>query len=65
MEELNPQIIGVVGAGQAERKTGVVLDAVLVHARHVERRIGHHEVELAQHLVRVFVIGVGLADVAG
>ena len=35
-----------------------------VHHVHVERRIGHDEVALADEVVLVFVVGDGLADVA-
>ena len=65
VEELNPEVVGVVGAGQAEGKARVVLEPVLVHPVHVEGRIGHDEIELAGGAVQVFVVGVALADVAG
>ena len=38
---------------------------LLVHLVHVERWIGHHEVELADAFVQVFVVAVPLPDVAG
>ena len=65
VENLNPKVVGVVGAGQAEGEARVVLEPVLVHPVHVEGRIGHDEVELAGGAVQVFVVGVALADVAG
>ena len=40
-------------------------EPLLIHLRLIERRIGHDEVELADQLVPVVVVRVGLADVAG
>jgi len=42
----------------------VVLDLFLVHLVHIERWIGHHEVELAETVVEVFVIAVPQPNVA-
>ncbi len=68
MEELNPEVVGIVGARQAEGEaaTGAEVggEAFLVHGVDVERRIGEHEVEPARGVVRVFVVGDGFADVA-
>ena len=60
VEELNPEVVRVVGARQAE---GVAVaradlggEAFLVHGIDVERRIGENEVELSCALVEVFVV---------
>lgn len=60
VENLDPEVVGVVGAGQPEGETGVVLEAVFVHVVDVEGGIGHHEVEPAQAAVQVLVVGVAL-----
>lgn len=68
VEELNPQIVGVVGARQAEGEaaTGAnhVFQPFLVHRIDVERRIGEDEVKLAGGVVRVVVVAVDVATVA-
>jgi len=63
VKKLNPEVVGDVGVGQAQPEARVVLDFFLVDARDVERRIGHHEVELADAVVDILVISVALADV--
>ena len=67
IEKLNPQIIRVVGARQAERKAAARADGIfqplLVHGIDVERRIGEHEVEFAGGFVRVVVVAVDVAAV--
>ncbi len=40
VEELNPEVIGVVGFRQTERIAPVVLQTLLVHSVDVERRVG-------------------------
>ena len=51
VEELNPEVIGVVGARQAEGEAATRSDHVfqpfLVHGVDVERRVGEDEVEAA------------------
>ena len=68
VEELNPEVIGVVGARQAEGEAAAgadhVLQPLLVHGVDVERRIGEDEVELAGGVVRVVVVAVDVAAVA-
>lgn len=64
VEQLNPQVVGVIGSRHSEWKSWVVLDLFLVHLVHIERRIRHHEVEHAKAAVEVFVIAVPLLDVA-
>ena len=68
VEELNPEVVGVVGARQAEGKAAAradrVLEPLLVHGVDVERRIGEDEVELAGGVVRVVVVAVDVAAVA-
>ena len=66
----NPEVVAVgnllvlVHAGQAERQARVALDALGIHEVHVERRIGHDEVALADQGVLVLVVGDGLGDLA-
>ena len=63
VEVADPDVVAVadarppVDAGQAERQARIGLDLLGVDFVHVERRIGHHVVGLAQQLVRVLVIG--------
>ena len=68
VEELNPEVVGVVGARQAEGEAAAradhVLEPLLVHRVDVERRIGEDEVELAGGVVRVVVVAVDVAAVA-
>ena len=47
----------LVDARQAERQALVALHLLGVHLVHVEGRIGHHEVALADQFVRVLVVG--------
>src|SRR3546814_11667440 len=51
VEQLDPQVVGVVAARQAEREAAALahhdLEPFLVQLVDVERRIGQHEVELA------------------
>ena len=67
VEKLNPQVVGVVGARQAEGEaaTGAdhVLESFLVHRIDVEGRIGEDEVELSGGAVRVVVVAVDVAAV--
>ena len=67
-EELNPEVVGVVGAGKAvgEAATGAdgVGEAFFVHRVDVEGRVGEDEVEAAGGGVRVVVVADGLLDVA-
>jgi hypothetical protein len=62
-EQLDPQVVGVVGARKIG-KAPIVLQLRLVDAIDVERRIRHHEVEPANALVQVLVIAIALADLA-
>ena len=68
IEKLNPEIIPVVRAWQAEGIAAVLADGVfepiLVHRVDIERRIGEDEVEVTGAIVFVVVVRVGLADVA-
>ncbi len=68
VEELNPQVVGVVGARQAEGEAAAgadhILEPFLVHRIDVERRIGEDKVELAGGGVRVVVVAVDVAAVA-
>ena len=68
VEKLNPEVIGVVGARQAEGEAAARADGVfqplLVHGVDVERRIGEDEVEPAGGVVRVVVVAVDVAAVA-
>jgi hypothetical protein len=67
VEELNPQVVGVVGARQAEGEAAAgadhVLEPFLVHRIDVEGRIGEDEVELPGGGVRVVVVAVDVAAV--
>ena len=70
VEVADPDVVAVadlllpVDAGQAERQAGVGPGLVGVDLVDVERRIGHDVVGPAEQLVRVFVVGDGLPDVA-
>ena len=50
--------------GRPNGRRGSSLMLLGVHQVHVERRIGHHEVALADQVVLVLVVGDGLGDVA-
>ena len=67
IEELNPEVIGVVGARQAEgeaaSRSDHVFQPLLVHGVDVERRVGEDEVEAAGGVVRVVVVAVDVAAV--
>ena len=65
VELLNPQVVRIVRFRDAERKPLVASELLLANLIDVERRIGHHEVERTDHVVRVLVVGIGQADVAG
>ena len=47
VEDLDPEIVGIVHPRQAEGKARVILEALLVHPVYVEGGIGHDEIELA------------------
>ena len=68
VEKLNPQVVRIVRARQAERKAAArsdgVLQPLLVHGVDVERWIGENEVESAGGIVRVVVVAVDIATVA-
>jgi hypothetical protein len=68
VEELDPEIIAVVRARQAEGIAAVLADrvfeAIFIDGVNVKRRIGEDEVEVAGAVMLVFVIRVRLADVA-
>jgi hypothetical protein len=68
VEELNPQVVGLVGARQAEGEAAAgahhVLEPLLVDRVDVEGRIGEDEIELAGGSVRVVVIAVDVAAMA-
>ena len=57
-------LLGLVHAGQAERQARVALDALGIDQVHVEGRIGHDEVALADQGVLVLVVGDGLGDLS-
>ena len=57
-------LLVLVHARQAEGQARVALDALGIHQVHVERRIGHHEVALADQRVLVLVVGDGLGDLS-
>ena len=67
VEQLNPEVIGVVGARQAEgeaaSRSDHVFQSFLVHGVDVERRVGEDEVEAARGVVRVVVVAVDVAAV--
>ena len=70
VEEADPDIVAVghlaalVGPRQAERQAGIRFHLPGINLVHVEGRIGHHGVRLAQQMVRIFVVGDGFLDVA-
>lgn len=68
--ELHPEVVGVVGLGDAVREAPVALKIILADTRDVEGRVGHHEVEPAalaedtrEELPDVCRVGVGFAHV--
>ncbi len=67
VEDLDPEVIGVVHSGQAEGEAGILLKPLFVHPVHIKGRIGHDEVKFAAGggaVVQVFVVCIPLADVA-
>ena len=70
VEVADPDVVAVadlalpVDAGQAEGQARVGSDLAGVDLVHVERGVGHHVVGPAEQLVRIFVIGDRLLDVA-
>jgi hypothetical protein len=68
VEELNPEVVGVVGAREAEGEASAgadhVLQPFLVHGVDVEGRVGEDEVEASGGFVGVVVVAVHLAAVA-
>jgi hypothetical protein len=65
VENLDPQVVGFVGVGGAQGKARILFQAFLVHPADIEGWIGHDKVKLAQALVGILLIGVGLPDIAG
>ena len=54
IEQLNPQVVSVIDRGHAKREARcVVLDPLLVDLIDIERRIGHHEIELTADVVHI------------
>ena len=68
MEELDPEVVRVVGLWQAKGEAAAganhVLQPLFVHRVDIEGRIGEDEVELAGGVVRVVVVAVDVAAVA-
>lgn len=68
IKDLNPDVVAVVGLGQRKGKTlaraDLVLQPLLVDLVDVEGRVGGHEVEAPDQIVRVVVIAVEVAAVA-
>src|SRR6267143_964929 len=63
VEDLNPQVVGVVQTRQPKRETRITLESVLVYAIHVEGWVCHDKVELAAGrgtFMEVLVVGVPL-----
>ena len=68
MEELNPEVVRIVGIGQAEGEASAGTDGILkplfIDGIHVEGRIGQDEVEAAGGGVRVVVVAVHIPAVS-
>ena len=70
VEIADPDVVAVgdlavlVDTRQAKGQPRIALDLVGVDLIHVEGRIGHHIIGLADQFVRVFVVGDRLLDVA-
>mmetsp|Transcript_44311 Transcript_44311/g.78311 ORF Transcript_44311/g.78311 Transcript_44311/m.78311 type:complete len:886 (+) Transcript_44311:1866-4523(+) len=56
--------LGLVAGDAVGVEAAVLLHGVQRHVVHVERRVGHHVVEGAEGVEGVFVVGVGLLDLA-
>jgi hypothetical protein len=65
LEELNPKVVRVIGAGHPEGEAWIIVDPFFVDLVDVERGIGHHEVKLGQRVVQVVAIAVPFFDVPG
>jgi len=63
VENLYPEVIGVINLGQAEKEARIVFEAVFVYPINIERRICENEIELAGAIMQVFIIGISLSDV--
>ena len=63
-KDLDPQVVAVIYRRDAVRVALVVLEPVLVDGVDIEWRIGDHEVEAAHRVVLIFVVRVGLDDLA-
>ena len=64
VEELYPEVVRVVRRRQTEGEPLFPLQTLAIYTIHVERRIGHCEVELTEQLVWIVVVGVRLLHVA-
>lgn len=65
VELLNPEVVRVVRIRDAEGEAWVAGQVDLVDLVDVERRVRHHEVEFGDRALRVLVVTIGEADVAG
>jgi hypothetical protein len=61
---LDPEIVAIVGARDAEGVARISGKALLVDLADIEGRIRQHEVEAADGVLEVLVVGVPLLDVA-
>lgn len=64
VEMLNPEVIAIVGARDAEGVARISGEALLVDLADIERRIRQHEVEAADGVLQVLVVSVSLLDIA-
>ena len=63
VEDLDPEVVAVVGFRKSEWETRIVLELDLIDLVDIERRVGHDEVELADRVVRIFVVSVAFPDI--
>ena len=69
VEVADPDVVAVrnltfvIHARQAERQTRIVLDFIRINFVDIKRWIRHHEISLADQLVRIFIIRYRLGNV--
>jgi hypothetical protein len=69
VEQADPEVVGVIDAGQPEREASLYQSRLVHELRPVdlglvEGRVRHHIVEAANQFMRVIIVAVCLADVA-
>ncbi len=64
VEMLDPEVVAIVGARDAEGIARISGEALLVDLADIEGRVRHHEIEAADGVLQVLVVGIALPDLA-